>query len=150
MIFLPNTAEAVQWWKNGDHPLDNSTEVDGELTEGEVVTRYVPPTGTQHLLHTACGAPWGIHGVLQRGSNPVVCPGDWIVRGNNNHYRVAKPTIYRTEEGVEPDAPHTAHWHCGRCTAAGTAATIDDATTEAAVHATAESHTVWSYGIITE
>ena len=58
----PVVVEAVQWWKNGDHPQVS-----------ECPTSYTN-TGVCHL----CDRAFGSHGQLLV-ADCVICPGDWIV-----------------------------------------------------------------------
>lgn len=98
--------ERVQWFRNGDHPLDYAldliVEEDGipvrytgayrctEDWEGDVV-RYFRhaefPGDETHI----CGHTWHQHGWIDDDSNSgngqVVCPGRWVIRSGTG-YRV--------------------------------------------------------------
>lgn len=87
-----------RWWKNGDHPKDESvpTEVKRgdmkvvELTEGKVVKRYKGDADLDDLCPD-CGAAFGIHGWIggpKRGS--IVHPGDYITE-TSGKYGVKHP-----------------------------------------------------------
>lgn len=92
----PVVIEATQWFKNGDHPLDYSTEEQQRQGwEGEVV-RYF-----RHPLHQAfqkcehCGQVFQDHGwidTLEGGH--IVCPSDWIITGVKGEHYPCKPDIF--------------------------------------------------------
>lgn len=107
----PIVVEAVQWWKNGDHPLDYSKEMrDGvnaaerwaKNWEGDVVRYYRHPwkSGEEDCLH--CGVRMHEHGwidTLEGGH--IVCPGDWIITGvRGEHYPVKEAIFRETYEEV--------------------------------------------------
>jgi hypothetical protein len=75
--------DAHQWWKNGDHPDDESevlvSTLDGTefLSEGNVVRRFRHPEFPGAELHRDCGSAWDNHGWIDAPDLPV-CPGDWI------------------------------------------------------------------------
>ena len=83
--------EAVQWFKNGDHPEDNMDTFigpDGDLIEeeGDVVQYYYPPQlplipdSLRKCEH--CGAVMKNHGWIDTAEGGrIVCPGDWIITG---------------------------------------------------------------------
>ena len=84
------TYEANQWFKNGDHPSDNSvlvspdkdstTQFEPFLSEGEVVKSVSSFVGRDKLC-PSCGRTPEEHGTTFGDTSPVtlVCPGDWIV-----------------------------------------------------------------------
>lgn len=72
--------EAIQWFKNGDHPDDH---VINNINSGRVVGRH--PTAaannfTGAMLCPTCDKPIKDHGVLLKTviNNHTVCPGDYI------------------------------------------------------------------------
>lgn len=76
--------EAVQWFKNGDHPLDESYEitVNGEtfLTEGKLVRRYRNPDRPGSESCDLCGHIMHDHGWIDVPDEGLtVCPSDYIV-----------------------------------------------------------------------
>ena len=83
--------EATQWFKNGQHPLDNSRplppeEGDEELeyTEGKIVGRFNDPEFGGENLCEKCGRNFREHGFVDYDRNAGdsdgrVCPGDFIV-----------------------------------------------------------------------
>jgi hypothetical protein len=104
----PIPVEAVQWFKNGDHPEDNCQVIDtGQiLTEGEIVRYYRTPDldGQDNCKH--CGQIMHIHGwidTLEGGH--IVCPGDYIITGVQGEHYPCKPDIfeetYLTEKAFE-------------------------------------------------
>jgi len=93
----PVVIEAVQWFKNGDHPQDNSARMqpDVESCEGEVVRYYRHPGVPGDSLCEKCGNPHHVHGwvdTLEQGHR--VCPGDWIIKGVQGEFYPCKPDIF--------------------------------------------------------
>ena len=84
----------VQWFKNGDHPLDYAAPTtgfeDGELAifssehqkkmgwEGQSVRYYRTPECDGQNQCEKCGITMHYHGWLE-DAGLVVCPGDWIL-----------------------------------------------------------------------
>ena len=105
----PVVIEATQWFKNGDHPEDEtSTFIHSRAgvpveTEGAVVRRYRHPEDSGERLCEHCGEQMHIHGwidTLEGRHN--VCPGDWIITGVQNEKYPCKPDIFdKTYEPVE-------------------------------------------------
>ena len=106
----PVVVEASRWFKNGDHPHDNShlLKHDGKefLSEGEVVRRWVRPDIPSDTKCGRCGETMSKHGwvdTLEGGH--TVCPGDWIITGVEGEHYPCKPDIFKkTYEEVEEDA----------------------------------------------
>lgn len=89
--------DAVQWWKNGDHPDDgNETFIDSETKEvhrceGKVVRYYRHPdvpgdrpcivkNSRESLVQRRCEFTMHDHGWIEDGGKGlIVCPGDWVV-----------------------------------------------------------------------
>lgn len=99
----PVVIDATQWFKNGDHPADNATEMfdypDGQrpavIREGEVVRYYRHPEVSGDSLCEQCGKPHHVHGwidTLEQGHR--VCPGDWIITGVKGERYPCKPDIF--------------------------------------------------------
>lgn len=94
----PVVIDAVQWWKNGDHPEDGETE-----TEGAVVRFYRHPddSGDRECEH--CGRTMHEHGwidTLEGGH--IVCPSDWVITGVRGERYPVKDAIFReTYEAVD-------------------------------------------------
>jgi hypothetical protein len=77
----PVTIEAVQWFKNGDHP--------------KVIQyiRYLGSLGVEYCLK--CNRSLKDHGwvdTLEGGH--IVCPGDWIITGIKGEMYPCKPDIF--------------------------------------------------------
>jgi hypothetical protein len=100
----PVVIDAHQWFKNGDHPFDYSTEEQQRLGwEGELVRYYrTPDIDGQHKCEH-CGNIMHDHGwidTLEGGH--IVCPGDWIITGVKGENYPCKPDIFEmTYERVE-------------------------------------------------
>ena len=96
----PVVIEAIQWFKNGDHPRDQCYYVDDGstdrfLSEGKVVRYFRHPDipGTQ--ICSKCGRAMHIHGwidTLEGGH--IVCPRDWIITGVQGENYPCKPDIF--------------------------------------------------------
>jgi hypothetical protein len=99
---LPVEVEAHEWWKNGDHPEDDTK---GSDTEGRVVRYFRRPEPEYEgaRAHEGCGRIWHEHGwidTLEGGH--TVCPGDWVVTGVQGERYPVKPAIFRaTYEAVD-------------------------------------------------
>ena len=95
----PVVVEAIRWFKNGDHPEDDterfsSGKYKGELFEGKVVRYYRHPYIDGKSLCVQCGIRMHDHGwidTLEDGHN--VCPGDWIITGVKGEQYPRKPHI---------------------------------------------------------
>lgn len=92
--------EATQWFRNGDHPEDQSEPIDGsqELSEGQVV-------GFFRALHIPggrfcpdCGNPYEKHGLLNEtralNEGDKVCPGDYVVTDVKGDYYKLKAEVF--------------------------------------------------------
>lgn len=100
----PVIIEATQWFKNGDHPLDYSTEEQERLGwEGEVVRYYRTPDIDGQTTCKHCGDIMHNHGwidTLEGGH--IVCVGDYIITGVKGEHYPCKPDIFdMTYEAVE-------------------------------------------------
>ncbi len=99
----PVAIEATQWHKNGDHPLDNATELfdypAGQrpqvIREGAIVRYYRHPAVDGQTACKHCGDIMHAHGwidTLEGGH--VACPGDWIITGVAGEHYPCKPDIF--------------------------------------------------------
>jgi hypothetical protein len=115
----PVVIEATQWFKNGDHPLDYSSEQSGFQNgrliaipaehrkvhnwEGDIVRYYRSPNVDGGMECKHCERIMHEHGwidTLEGGH--VVCPGDWIITGVKGEHYPCKPDIFEmTYERVE-------------------------------------------------
>lgn len=95
----PVVIEAIQWFQNGDHPLDEYTNGN----EGKLVRRFRHPDVEGKKICDHCGYLMHDHGwieTLEGGYN--VCPSDWIVTGvNGEHYPVKNDIFHKTYELAE-------------------------------------------------
>ena len=103
----PVGVEAVQWFKNGDHPEDacelvtptpnSRTQFEPFLSEGKIVRYYCRPE-PEHGGQTTCkncGDIMHNHGwinTLEGGH--IVCPGDWIIGSIKGEFYPCKPDIF--------------------------------------------------------
>jgi len=96
----PVVIEATQWFKNGDHPLDETrivTPGDGApfKSEGKVVRYYRDPQISGELKCSICGNKYHYHGwidTLEGGH--IVCPSDYIITGVKGEHYPCKPDIF--------------------------------------------------------
>lgn len=99
----PVTIEAHRWFKNGDHPEDNATEMfdypTGQkpqvIREGAVVRYFRHPEIPGSETCGECGLPMVEHGwidTLEGGHR--VCPGDYIITGVEGERYPCKPHIF--------------------------------------------------------
>jgi hypothetical protein len=94
----PALTDATQWFKNGDHPLDNSTPIkksrgSAALSEGEVVKHFRSLNIPGGRFCPLCGNVMHKHGLLDGenavNSEEIVCPGDYVVtHPNGKFYRL--------------------------------------------------------------
>jgi hypothetical protein len=99
----PVEIEAVQWFQNGDHPLDHVGEIvtdplggpDYARIEGALVRFFRHPDYPGDQVHDRCGRTWHDHGwidTLEGGH--TVCPCDWIITGVQGEHYPCKPDIF--------------------------------------------------------
>lgn len=100
----PVVIDAHQWFKNGDHPEDDSHPITSSdslgpinqfLSEGKIVRRYRRPDVDGQRACEHCGEKMDDHGwidTLEAGHN--VCPGDWIITGVAGERYPCKPDIF--------------------------------------------------------
>ena len=105
----PVVIDAVQWFKNGDHPKDHSVTIMNPLnyeyclSEGEVVGRFHDPdlkyVGVDNC--PGCKKPYLEHGSVETLEGlMIVCPGDWIITGVKGEFYPCKDDIF--EATYEP------------------------------------------------
>ena len=108
----PVIVEAIQWFKNGDHPADGvecftDGEYTGELLEGKVVRYFRHPSVAGAKICYKCGKTMHEHGwidTLEGGH--TVCPGDWIITGIVGEHYPCKPHIFEaTYESIPEETP---------------------------------------------
>ena len=107
----PVVIEAIQWFKNGDHPQDYSRDHDGldggklrvfpaaerkaKQWEGDIVRYYRRPDDSGERMCDKCGNSMHNHGwidTLEGGH--IVCVGDWIITGVAGENYPCKPDIF--------------------------------------------------------
>jgi hypothetical protein len=101
----PVIIEAHQWFKNGDHPLDDSFR-EGMEYEGKIVRYYRYPTLDGQQKCRICDSIMHIHGFIDTlEGGHIVCPGDWIIQGVKGELYPCKPDIFEaTYEKVEEES----------------------------------------------
>jgi hypothetical protein len=107
----PVLTEATQWFKNGDHPQDQSLPVEktGEspgLSEGKVVQFFRSLTIPTGRFCPDCGNIMQRHGILDGlNGEETVCPGDYIVTDRKGRrYRLKAVDFEAMYEPYEPTA----------------------------------------------
>jgi len=99
--------KATQWFKNGDHPLDESelmvergfTEfvATTSMSEGKVVRRYRNPKMDSQDTCPKCTKIMHLHGWIDKSRGGItVCPGDWIITGENGAHYPCGPRNFET------------------------------------------------------
>jgi len=88
---LATTVMAVQWFKNGDHPLDKSEAIVIDqkefLSEGKFVRRFRHPDIDGDEACDRCGHNFHSHGFIEVPDDGIgdpdagltVCPSDYVV-----------------------------------------------------------------------
>lgn len=111
----PSLVEATQWYRNGDHPFDNSKPVDtagpsSTLTEGEVVKFFRRLGIPGDRICQECGSVMHKHGLIidLNGEEEVVHPGDYILTHVRGHFyrRSARDFEAMYEEYTPPETPN--------------------------------------------
>jgi hypothetical protein len=111
----PPVVEATQWFRNGDHPMDQSAKVDtpsgpDRLTEGAVVRffNWLHIPGDRYCPD--CGNQMRKHGIIDglNGEEELVHPGDYIVTHSKGYFyrRSQKEFEEMYEELVTPETPN--------------------------------------------
>lgn len=96
----PVVIEATQWFRNGDHPKDDSYKVDGQtslkwMQEGKVVRYYRRPDDSGNRYCDTCGYPMHDHGWIDTAEDGhIVCPGDFIITEVRGERYPCKPDIF--------------------------------------------------------
>ena len=101
--------DAVQWFENGDHPLDGLERhpIEGWLYEGKIVRRFRRPDISGDTTCAHCGTLFNVHGWLERGlsGNNVCCPGSWIITNEDGSMWVCPKEVFDALfHGAEGDA----------------------------------------------
>lgn len=103
----PVVIEATQWFKNGDHPLDDIRTiepVDGLQfpSEGKIVRYFRRPDLSGDVICKHCAQIMHDHGWIDTlEGDHIVCPGDWVITGVHNERYPCKPAIFEaTYEAV--------------------------------------------------
>lgn len=106
--------KAFQWFKNGDHPEDDSelvipnpfstTQFEPFLSEGKVVRYFEHPDeeGTGKDLCAFCHKIMHVHGEIKAtkyGKKYTVCPGDWIITDCTGMHHVLSGQYIELKEG---------------------------------------------------
>jgi hypothetical protein len=101
----PVMVDAIQWFKNGDHPDDDChivypnpksmTQFEPFKSEGKIVRHYRSPDNDDFKACSICNHKYYEHGwidTLEGGH--IVCPGDWIITGVKGEHYPCKPDIF--------------------------------------------------------
>lgn len=112
----PAVVEAIQWFRNGDHPFDDSTPVDTAgpsttLTEGKVVKFFRRLHVPGDRICSECGNVMHKHGLIMglNEEEEIVHPGDYILTHTQGYFyrRAAKDfeALFEPYEVGEEKAP---------------------------------------------
>lgn len=100
--------EAFQWFKNGDHPNDESHMIDGPdgvpfLSEGKVVRRFPQQGLSGDELCKECNRTFVDHGFIGNDTGWVilVCPGDYIANVKCKYTAIKPDALLKEFEPVE-------------------------------------------------
>jgi len=101
----PGVIEATQWFKNGDHPEDDTMrpfedtgKTPTEPREGKIVRyfRRPEPEYSGNIVCRYCGKILHLHGWIDTlQGDHMVCPGDWIITEAKGTYYPCKPGIFK-------------------------------------------------------
>jgi len=106
----PIVVTATQWFKNVDHPMDESfvDEFQAILNEtsfnhsanmereGKIVRYFRKPDVHAMTRCNKCDHYMHHHGFIDTlEGGHIVCPGDWIITGVNGEYYPCKPDIFK-------------------------------------------------------
>lgn len=103
----PVDVEATQWFKNGDHPEDDTTRggstPNGQHWEGEIVRYFRDPDIDGNTICKQCNILMRRHGWIDTfEGGRIVCPGDFIITDVDGEKYPCKPGIFKkTYEKVE-------------------------------------------------
>lgn len=107
----PILTEATQWFRNGDHPLDERKRIDGpdggtRFTEGMIVKFFRSLKIPGERFCPKCGNAMQNHGMLEGlNGEEIVCPGDYIVtKRDGTMYRMSAEEFEEQYELYEPPA----------------------------------------------
>ena len=82
--------EAIQWFKNGDHPDD------GDKGEGKIVRYFNHPVIKDNTACGKCGNWMKEHGWIDTLHNgQIICPGDWIITDEQGNYFPVMSTVFK-------------------------------------------------------
>lgn len=99
-IKKPIPVEAVQWFKQGDHP---NVQVRGNIPD--------------HWCHKCekCGHYTDEHGDIKtlegKGGAQEVCPGDWIITGVQGENYPCKPDIFEATYDLVQEQKYDGYLH---------------------------------------
>lgn len=106
--------EATQWFKNGDHPLDDvwrKFEDTGahptEPREGKIVRYFRHPNVPGETICDFCSIKIHHHGWIDQGGKGLtVCPGDYVITLPGGMFATASPKNFekRYTDFKDPDA----------------------------------------------
>jgi hypothetical protein len=107
----PTLTEATQWFKNGDHPQDQTKPIElaggsTGLSEGKVVRYFRSLHIPGGRFCPDCGNVMQKHGLLDSlNGEEIICPGDYIVTdAKGNYYRLPAAQFEAMYEPYEPVA----------------------------------------------
>lgn len=107
----PPVVEATQWFRNGDHPMDQSTPIERPsggpiLSEGQVVRFFSWLHIPGDRFCAECGSAMKRHGIIDgiNDEEELVHPGDYIVtKSNGRFYRRGQKEFEEMYEPLQQD-----------------------------------------------
>jgi len=108
----PALTEATQWFKNGDHPQDQSSEIERSesspaLSEGQVVKHFRSLKIPGGRFCSDCGNVMQKHGLLDGlNGEELVCPGDYIITDRKGRYYKLRAVDFEAQYEPYEVEPH--------------------------------------------
>lgn len=108
----PTLTDATQWFKNGDHPQDESKPVEKAggspgLTEGKVVRYFRRLNIPGGRFCPDCGNVMQKHGILDGlNGEEIICPGDYIVTNLKGKFYKLSATDFEAQYELYESVPH--------------------------------------------
>ncbi len=119
----PLIVKAIQWYRNGDHPLDYKEDIFSDITgeritreyqkendwEGQVIRRYRSPYVPGETLCPDCRVEMRFHGWIDDNSvmEPIVCPGDYVISNDEGKHYPCSPSAFEELYDLVDEEPET-------------------------------------------
>ena len=103
-VKLNKIYDAHRWFRNGDHPRDDSHVMVNEdgyefWTEGQVVRYFRRPGVDGKKKCDICSYSFHLHGWIDNsrygGNGQIVCPGDWVLTYDGSIFEVINNMAFK-------------------------------------------------------